>query len=111
MSAGNAFEFSDSAVFEEDTGAGDQVLHRLRDEHFACAGGRGHSGTDRDSQARDLPLVKLALAGVHARTNVEIEIANAVDNCLGTANGPCRAVEGREEAVAGGIALLATEPS
>jgi hypothetical protein len=32
--AGDAFEFPLSAVFEDDPGAGDQILDCLRDYHF-----------------------------------------------------------------------------
>ena len=53
--------------------------------------------------------MKLALAGVDACAHLEAEITNGVDECLGTPNGPRWAVEGREETVARGVALLATE--
>ena len=106
---GDAFEFSLSAVFEEEPGASNQILDRLRDEYLVRSGGGGDSGADRHGQACHLAVVEFALAGVDARAQFESEIANALDECLGTANGPCRAVEGREEAVAGGVALLATE--
>jgi len=53
--------------------------------------------------------MKLALPGVDARAHLEPELTNAADECLGAADGPRRAVEGREEAVAGGVALLTTE--
>src|SRR6187551_304314 len=69
--AGDAFEFPLSAVFEEEPGAGDQILDRLRDEHLAWAGGGGDSGANRDGQACDLSVVKLALAGVDARAHLE----------------------------------------
>src|SRR6187455_662662 len=80
--AGNPFEFSLSAIFEEEPSASDQILDRLRDEHLAWAGGGGDSGADRDGQACDLSVVKLALAGVDASTHLEAEITNAVDECL-----------------------------
>ena len=66
---------------------------------------------DRNGQAGDLSVVKLALAGVDASAHLETEITYAVDECLCTTNGPRWAVEGSEEAVARSVALLATEAS
>ena len=107
--AGDAFEFPLSAVFEEEPGAGDQILDRLRDEHLACAGGGGDPGADRDGQAGDFPVVKLALAGVDACADLEAEFAHGFGDRLGASDRAGGAVEGREEAVAGGVALLAAE--
>ena len=62
---------------------------------------------DHHREPRDLALVELALAGVDARADVEPELADALDDRLGAADRPRRAVEGREEAVAGRVLLLA----
>jgi len=43
---GDASEFPFSAVFEKEARAGDQILHRLRDEHLARAGGGGDPETE-----------------------------------------------------------------
>ena len=96
-------------VLELDPRARHQVLHRARDEHLARPGLGGHSCADADGDSRELAVVQLTLAGVQARAQVEPELADMGDDRLRTADGARRPVEGREEAVARGVELLATE--
>src|SRR5579862_1986734 len=46
---------------------------------------------------------------MQAGTKVEAEFGDVGDDCLRTADGPRRAIEGREEAIAGGVELLSAE--
>ena len=57
----------------------------------------------------ELAVVELALSGVQAGTEVEAELTDVGDDCLCAADRPRRPVEGREEAVARGVELLAAE--
>ena len=66
------------------------------------------SGVDGD--AGDLAVDELALARVEPRADVEAEVAHSLDDRLGAADGACRPVEGRQEAVAHGVHLLAARP-
>src|SRR5581483_814781 len=59
--------------------------------------------------ARDLSVGHFALAGVETGAYREVEIADAVDNRAGAANGPGRSVEGGQESVTCGVDLAAAE--
>ena len=67
-----------AGVLEGEAGAGDQVLHRLRDEDLGCARGRGDPSADRHGDAPDLPVDQLTLARVHAGADLDPELADAV---------------------------------
>src|SRR5438094_787536 len=65
-------------------------------------------GQHHDSRLpRLMPKVDqpLALAGMHARADLQAERANATADGRGTADGPGRPVEGGKEAVARGVDL------
>ena len=99
-----------AALVELKARAGDEILHRLRDEHFSPARQSRDARADRDGDAGDLALVQLALARVDARANLEPELAHAVHDRVRAANRPRGPVERREETVAGGVLLVAAEP-
>src|SRR5439155_1492934 len=61
---------------------------------------------DVDGQLADLPVDQLAFSRVDPGSNLYARRAYAVDDRLGTADGPCWAVERREEAVTGRVRLL-----
>jgi hypothetical protein len=44
-----------AAILELDPGAGDEIIHGLRDEHLPRPGRRGGPGADVDCQAGELP--------------------------------------------------------
>ena len=71
---------------------------------------RGDAGADVDGDPADLAVDQLALAGVQAGADLEAELAHRLGDRAGAADRPGRAVEGGEEAVAGGVDLLAAEP-
>ena len=56
-----------------------------------------------------LAVDELALTGVQAGPNVDAEFPNGFGDCRGAADRACRAVERGEEAVSGGVELLAPE--
>src|SRR5207253_5272850 len=81
-----------------------------RHEHFARAGGSGNARSDVDGDSSHLAVLELALAGVEAGPQVEIELTHRFDNRAGAGDPPRRPVEDREEAVTGRIELLAAKP-
>src|SRR4029450_10928400 len=105
----HTFELVLTPILEGDPRAGDEVLHRARDDHLARSGERGNTGTRADDDAGDLSLVQLALAGVHACAKLETECPDATDDLLGAPDGAGGPVEGGEEPVARGVALGAAE--
>src|SRR5262245_23165752 len=94
-----------AAILERDAGTGHEVLDRARDEHLPSSGERRDAGTGADGDPGHLPFVQLALAGVHAGAELEAEGLDALEDSLGTPDGPSRAVERGEEPVSGGVAL------
>jgi hypothetical protein len=68
----------------------------------------GHARGDVDRDAADIVAHHLDLAGVHAGADLEIERPHCPHDLLGTAHGARRAVEQRQEAVAGGLHFAAT---
>jgi hypothetical protein len=53
-----------AAILEFESGAGDEILDRARDEHFAGSSERRDARADRDSDAGDLVVADLAFTGV-----------------------------------------------
>src|SRR5204862_5693863 len=72
---------------------------------------RAATRPDHDGEPGHFALVQLALADVNAGPDLQAELVHSLDDRLGAANRPGWAVEGREEAVAGGVPLLAPVPS
>src|SRR4051812_29625895 len=107
--AGKPLQLVHSTVFELDARAGDEILDGAGDEHLARPGERGHACTRVDGNAGDVAVVELALAGVEPGTNREPERHHAVADGGRAPDRASRAVEGREEAVAGRVDLVAAE--
>ena len=107
----HALELVLAAILERDPGAGDEVLDGAGDEHLAGRRLR------RDARARPAPRSRSASLraartrpcgrrrGSRARAR-----ATSSDDRARTVDRPRRPVEGGEEAVAGGVQLLAPEP-
>jgi hypothetical protein len=56
----------DTAIVELDSRPGDEVFHRLRDEHFVCGCLRADSRAGVNCNAANLRSGKLAFPGVEA---------------------------------------------
>src|ERR671934_399381 len=97
-----------AALLELHAGPGDEVLHRLRDEHLAARREGGDPGADHDGKARHLVLVQLALAGVHAGPHLKPELVHSVDDRVRAADRPRRPVEGGEEPITCGVLFFAS---
>ena len=89
---------------------GYQVLDRAGHQHLACRCLRRHASSDRDGDAGDLVIMKFALPGVEPGTYLEAKVSHPLGDDLGAPNRPRRPVERGKEAIAGGIALLASKP-
>jgi hypothetical protein len=83
----------------------DEILDGARDEDLAGAGRGGDAcaGVNRDSGG---PVADdFAFARVEAHPDLELEVAQAVANRVGAANGARRTIEGGEKPVAGRVYL------
>src|SRR5437868_275289 len=96
-----------SAILEDEPGTRNQVLDGLGDEYFRWAGGASDScaGVNRDSA--DLLVDPFDLSGVDAGADLQAKRAHGVDDSACVTDGSRGAVEGGEEAVPGGVDLLA----
>ena len=94
-------------VLEVDARAGDQVLDRARDEHFARPGQRAHPRPDVDRDAADVGVDDLELAGVQAGAHLQAEPSHFGLGRPGAADRTAGSVEGREESVPERLDLLA----
>src|SRR5207247_6552789 len=59
--------------------------------------------------AGDFVVHEFALARVQAGTYFESQLRHRLNDCAGASDRPCRAVEGGEEAITGGVHLPAAE--
>jgi hypothetical protein len=100
-----------AAFGEGETGAGDEVSDRARDEHLAGLGLRHHPGTGVDRDAAHLLSGPLAFAGVDAGPHLETQPPDRLANTLGAANRTGRAIERGEETIARGVLLHTTVTS
>src|SRR6266581_4701649 len=98
--AGYALQRMDAALLEGQARAGHEVLHGVRDEHFAGLRQRRDARADVDSDAAKLRPHHLALAGMEPGADLEPEAPDAVADRARGAYTPSRPVEGREETVA-----------
>src|SRR5207248_920524 len=97
-----------AAVLELDPGAGDEISHRRGGKDLARARERGDPRTRVNGDPGDLVTEQLALAGVDAGAKLEPEVADGVADGESAANCTRGPVEGCEEAVPGGVHLVAT---
>ena len=72
-SIGNPLERVLAAVLERETGAGDQVPDRLRNEHLRRARHRTNARSDVDRNAGDLPVCDFDFTGMDARPHLDPE--------------------------------------
>src|SRR5215470_14486274 len=107
--AGDALECLWSPIHEADAGTGDEILHGVGDEDLARTRERGDPGADVNSDAADFLADDLALARVEPRAYLDAEGPHALADRLGAANGAGRTIEGREEAVTGGVDFAPAE--
>src|SRR6266516_7965744 len=107
--AGHALQRLGAAILEREAGTGNEILDGLRHEHFAGAGLRGDARADVDGESGHLVADDLALTSVDAGPNLDPVFAQRAGNGVGAANRAHRSVEGREEAVPGGIELASPE--
>ena len=98
-----------AAVVEGETGAGDEILDRLRDQHLARSGERRDPCPGVHGDAADLLSVELTLAGVDSCTDLDSQITNCLAGGHRTADRTRRPVERGQETVARGVDLAATE--
>ena len=103
---GDAPQLVLATVLEREAGAGDEILDRLGDEDLACIGIRCDPCTNRDGQPCRLALDQLAFPGMDAGTDFEPQLVpQTLADLERAADRPRRPVEGRIEAVAGGVVL------
>src|SRR6185369_4761239 len=106
---GHALKGARAAVDEPQARTGDEVLHGAGDEHFRRRGLGCHACAGVHGDATHVVAHELALPGVKACPDLDPERADGVADGAGAADGPRRAVEGGEEAVAGRLDLAAAE--
>src|SRR5581483_1868225 len=106
---GHALQLVHAAVLELDPGAGDEVLHRLRDDDLPGARARCDPRGDVHGDAAQLVAEPLALARMDTGADVDAEDAARVLDRAGAPDGAGGPVERGHEAVAGAVDLLAAE--
>src|ERR671922_2330082 len=105
----DTLELELAAVLEPDARARDEVFHGARHEHLTRPRRGDHPRGGVDGDAANLVRYQLALAGVQAGTDLEVERTKGIADCTRAANRPSRPVECREEAVAGRVHLAAAK--
>ena len=90
--------------------AGDQVARRRSYEDIARAPERHHAGPHDDGDPAELLPDLLALAEVHARADLDAELAHRLGHGARAPYRGRRFGEAREEAVPGRVELFAAEP-
>ena len=108
--AGHPLEAVRALPLEGQARAGHQVRDRARDQDLAGAGLREDPAGELDGDPPDVAVdaaQHITLAGVHAGPHGEAEPRRRPDDGAGAAHGPGGAVEGGQEAGAGGPDLLA----
>src|SRR5215475_7361157 len=100
----------DSPVGELQTGAGNEVLHRARDQHLARPRMCRDAGANMHRDARKLVAHQLTLARVGARPHAEAQSTGALDDCSRAADCAGRTVEGSKDAITRSVDLATAEP-
>src|SRR5207344_1876632 len=83
----HTLQFVLPTVLEGESGPGDQVLRRIRDEHLARSCQGRHAGTDVDGDPPDGVALELDLTGVQSDADLESEILHRGDDCHGASDG------------------------
>src|SRR5262249_35983850 len=107
--AGQPLELVLASRLEREARALEQLAGRARDEDVAGAGERRDARRRVHGDAADLSAGELDLAGVEADPDADAELGDRGVHFRCRAHRPRRAVEEREEAVAGGVDLAAAE--
>ena len=98
-----------AAVLEDNPRTGHQVFDGARGEDLTCACQSGDPRANVDCKPADVVAHPLALTGVHARSDFEAGLTEAIADGDSAADGARRPVEGGEESVARRGDLLAAE--
>src|SRR5919108_2201626 len=104
---GDALQVMDSAVVERDARPRDEVAHGARRQNLAGPSQGRHARTGMDGDPAHPILRDLDLSGVQPGADLDADRTQPIANRAGAADGARRAVECREEAVAGGVDLTA----
>ena len=104
-----ALEGMRAEVDELDAGADDQFLDGRCHEHGTGVGAAGDPRADVHRAAAEFVAEHLALAGMHAHPQLRAQRLHRRAQRGAAARGARRAVEGREQAVAGGVELAPAE--
>src|SRR5439155_14195487 len=99
--SGNSFERVRAATLEPNSGTGDQILDRMRDQDLGGLGQRRHPGCRMHGDTTDVVADELAFAGVKAGPYLDSEGVNGVADALRTAYRARRSVEPGQNAIAG----------
>jgi len=101
----DAFQLAAAALVESQSGSGDQVLDRLRDEDLRRLSEGGDASCNvHGDPGRFLPH-SADFPCVDAGANFELERPDRIHDRLRTLHATCGPVEGCEEAVAGDVLL------
>ena len=111
MPLADAFELVRTAVYERERSTRHELLDRARDEHLVGLGLGGDTRGGVNSDTNELSVRLFAFARVKAGPHFDPQLANGIADAASTADPTCRPVEGRKEAVAGGVDLPAAETS
>src|SRR2546427_6541160 len=108
-SPGTPFSVGVPRGLERDSRARDEVAHRARHEDLAAGGVVSHTSADVYGEAADVVATHLTLARVQPGAHIEAERPAGLTDGVGAADGARGTVEGRQQAVAGGLGLAAAE--
>ena len=104
---GIALQLALAAVLEDERRADGEILDRAGDDNLARARLTLESRRDVHRQAREIPVVKLDLAGVHSGPDLEAEGTHGLARREGATDGLGGRVEAHLEAVARRLHLAA----
>src|SRR3990170_2515242 len=102
---GDALQLVPAGILEHEARAGHEILHRLGHEHLARSGERPDAGADVDGDATDVVAPPLDFARVQPSSDLDPEGAHGLGDRARASDRPGGSVEGREEAIAGGVDL------
>ncbi len=106
--ARHSLQWLHTAIIERESGAGDEILDRARNQHLARVSPSRHAGADVHGDAAVFVSHHFALARMKSGAHVDAELVHCLRDGARTANPACRTIEGGEEPIARGINLAAT---
>ena len=107
---GDALQFVFAGVFELQPRARGEVFHRGAHENLPGACERADPRADVDREAANVVASEFDLTGVAPGADLQAELADGHAERLGAADGPGGPVEGRQQAVPGGVDVAAPVP-